>query len=254
MEKPEMNKRLLRRNIAYAGAALAVLGFGSLIAPVHAGSITYITPAGSTAGGSPVDAEASFTTNNGSLTITLTDLEANPSNVGQLLSDLSFTTSGTTTLNSATLSSSLGQEITVAGGGTFTPGSSVSTGWGVSSLTGNSMTLDALGFVGPAHLIIGPPGGSGVYSNANGSIAGNGAHNPFLNETATFTITGANITVDTTITSATFSFGTTAGSNVTGQAMAVPEPGSVVMFAFGSGLVVAVSCVRSRRRAPNVGR
>ena len=33
---------------------------------------------------------------------------------------------------------------------------------------------------GPDYTLIGPPGPDGTYSNANGSIAGNPAHNPFL--------------------------------------------------------------------------
>ena len=58
---------------------------------------------------------------------------------------------------------------------------------------------------------------SNLYSNANGSIGGNGPHNPFINQTATFTITGlTGVNSDTRVTSATFSFGTTAGVNVDG--------------------------------------
>jgi hypothetical protein len=90
--------------------------------------------------------------------------------------------------------------------------------------------------VGPAHLIIGPPGPGDVYTNANGSIAANGPHNPFLNQTAMFAISLAGITADTTITSAIFSLGTTAGVNVTGTPgtpSAVPLPGALPLFATG---------------------
>ena len=233
---------------------------GSVFAPVHAGSITYITPSGSTTSG-PVDAKAVFTTTSGSgsnpgtLTITLTDLQANPKDVAQLLSDLSFKVSGATTLNGATLSSSSGQVLTVNNNssGGYTLGSTVATGW-VPTLSGNSGLLDVLsgpGHAGPAHLIIGPPNGSNAYSNANGSIK-NGAHNPFLNQSATFTITGLGITAATTVTSATFSFGTTEGQySITGQA--VPEPTSLVMGAVGLGFVGAIGFYRSRRRAQAVG-
>jgi hypothetical protein len=227
---------------------MAGLSMASVLAPVHAGSITYFTPAGSSTGGGPVDAEAIFTTTNGSISITLVNLQPNPTDVAQCLSDLIFTTSGTTTLNSATLFSSSGQEITVnsKSPGGFTLGGVVSTGWGVASQTGNSMKLDALGFVGPEHLIIGPPDASNAYSNGNGSIVGNKPHNPFLNQSATFTIAGSNITSSTAITSATFSFGTTDGINVVGQA--VPEPSSVVLCTIGLGFVGAVGAYRSRRR------
>src|SRR5262249_866643 len=144
------------------------------------------------------------------LSIVLANLQANPTDVAQLLSDLSFTLGNGGSLTGATLASSAGQEITVAADGTFTLGSTVATGW-VPTLGGTSGSLDVLGAggAGPSHLIIGPPGPGGTYSNANGSIAGNKPHNPFLNDVATFSITGSGITADTTITGVTFSFGTT---------------------------------------------
>jgi hypothetical protein len=179
----------------------------------------------------------------------LTNLEANPTSVAQNLSDLSFTISGGS-LTGATLSSSSGQEITVNGDGTFSTGSSVATGW-VPTLSGTSGLLDDLtgpGHAGPAHTIIGPPGAGGTYSNANGSIAGNDPHNPFLNQTATFTITGTGITADTTISAMSFSFGTTSGNDVTSQ-ISVPEPSSLVLGLLGLGLVGAIGYRRKRRQA-----
>jgi PEP-CTERM motif len=178
------------------------------------------------------------------LTITLTDLQANPKDVAQLLSDLSFTLGGGN-LMGATLASSSGQEVTVANDGSFTLGSTVSTGWAFSISAGTG-TLDVLGTpTGPSHLIIGPPGPGG-YTDANGSIAGNKPHNPFLNESATFTITGAGITDATTVTSATFSFGTTPGITVGGV---VPEPSSLVLGLAGIGVVACARLYRSRRKA-----
>jgi hypothetical protein len=81
-------------------------------------------------------------------------------------------------------------------------------------------------------LIIGPPGAGGTYSNANSSIAGNVPHNPFLNQTATFTITGSGITASTVVTAATFSFGTTPGDNV--AAVPVPEPSTMAIAGLGA--------------------
>ena len=208
----------------------------------QASTITYITPSGSSTGGGPVNASATFTTGAGALSITLTDLQANPTDVAQLLSDLDFALSNGATTGS--LTSSSGQEITVAGNGTFTTGSNLSTGWGVNNNVMGGIQLDALGFVGPAHLIIGPPSGGGTYSNANGSIAGNGPHNPFLNQTATFNLSIAGVTAATTITSATFSFGTTAGVNVTGTPSPVPEPATAALLGFGLLVVGA-----ARRKA-----
>jgi PEP-CTERM motif-containing protein len=213
-----------------------------------AATITYDTPSGSTTSGGPVDATATFVTGDGTIGVTLTDLLANPTDVAQLISDLSFTLSNGAT--SGTIASSSGQELTVAGDGTFTTGSTVATGWALNS-TATGLQLDALGTASaPSHLIIGPPDASNLYSNANGSIAGNGPHNPFLNGTATFMLDIAGVTADTTVDSATFSFGTTEGADLVPgtprNQPTVPEPGTYAMMAVGLGLVGLAQLRRSK--------
>jgi hypothetical protein len=188
----------------------------------------FVTPTGASTGGGPVNAEAVFKWDPdvGILSLTLTNKEANITDVAQALSDLSFTTGTSETINTYTSS---GTERTVNSGGTFTDGSSVATGWILTPATGtpgSSFEVDVLGAggAGPAHLIIGPPGAGPLYSNANGSIAGNGPHNPFLATSATFNFTLADKTDVPNITGATFSFGTTAGIDVPG----VPEPAMLI--------------------------
>jgi hypothetical protein len=229
-----------------AGAiGAAVISFSVLtVSPGSAATVTYVTPTGATTSG-PVSDSATFTTSLNQISVSLTNLQANITDVAQALSDLSFTYSGSN-LSGQTLTSS-GQEITVAGNGTFSLGSTVPTGWALSSPASNTLLLNDLGAAGPTHLIIGPPGPGNVYTNANGSIAGNPAHNPFLNQTAMFVISLLGITPSTTITSATFSFGTTPGINVSGVTSAVPLPGALPLF--GTGLV-ALGLLRLRRKKP----
>src|SRR5262245_59984138 len=150
-----MSIRLARRGLIFCGIAVVGLVAAAIGSPAHAGSITYITPSGATSGGQAVDAEAVFTTGLDSLTITLTNLEANPTSVAQNLSDLNFSLSNGTNAGFS-LSSSSGQEVTVAGSGTPSLGSTVSTGSELSTSGTTQGTLDVLGApIGPAHTIIG---------------------------------------------------------------------------------------------------
>jgi hypothetical protein len=91
-----------------------------------------------------------------------------------------------------------------------------------------------------------------VYTAANGSIAGNGPHNPFLNQTATFSISLAGITASTLITGVTFSFGTTSGINVTGvpSTSPVPLPGALPLFATALGGLALLA--RRKKKKPAV--
>jgi hypothetical protein len=99
--------------------------------------------------------------------------------------------------------------------------------------------------IGPAHLLLGPPDGSGVYSNANASIANNGPHNPFLDGVASFTLNVPGLTADSIVTSATFSFGTTEGDYVPGvPGNNVPEPVTLSLWMTG-----ALFLLRRRRTA-----
>ena len=206
-----------------------------------ADSVTFVTPPGSTTGGGPVNASATLTASSGVLTVMVTNLQANPTDVAQLISDIAFTTTGAPT---GTLTTSSGQEITVNGNGTATLGATVSTGWQLDSNTGGNFHLSVLGTpTGPSHLIIGPSGPGGVYTNANGSIAGNGPHNPFLNQTATFTFSIPALNSVSQINSFTFSFGTTPGVNVPGTP-GVPEPTSMLLL--GTGLVGIATGLRRR--------
>jgi hypothetical protein len=222
-------------HLSERSAWVRLAGLLILPAALSAATITYTTPTGSTTGGGAVNASAAFASSTGQLTLTLSDLQANPTDVAQLISDLQFTLTGVT--GTIALSSSSAQQVTISNSGTATTGTTASTGWGFGTFgSGYLLCVVCQGSITsgatPSHLIIGP----GPYTNANGSIAGNAPHNPFLNQTATFTFTGSGITSSTNVSSVIFSFGTTPGINVTGTpgtpggggGSAVPEPGTCI--------------------------
>ena len=55
---------------------------------------SFTTPTGAVTVGGPLNAEADLTTTAGSIMVTLRNLQANPTDVAQLLSDFSFTVGG----------------------------------------------------------------------------------------------------------------------------------------------------------------
>jgi hypothetical protein len=230
--------------------ALSVAAICMSSGSVRAGSITIFTPPGATnpVSGQPVDVTAMFTTSADQIVVVVNNLIVNPNDISQNLSDLFFTVS--TGQNSGSINQALssGTSRTVAGDGAFTDAGTVSpTHWALQT-SGPQLLLNDLTGGQPKQTIIGSPNGSGVYSNANGSIAGNGPHNPFLFGPVTFTLSVTGVTDASTITAATFSFGTAAGQNVAGI---VPEPASATLIAIGLTSVTALAAVRrGRNRRP----
>ena len=200
------------------------------------------TPAGATAGGQPVSAQAQFTTSLNQISLVLTNLQANPTSIIQAISDLFFTASngGTNLATGTALYTPTANYINIGAGGVSSSAAApAAAAWDLSNTAG-TYHLDK--FCGhntcgnPAAPIIGP----GPYTNANGSIARNRPHNPFLDQSATFTFAVAGATADTLISNVVFSFGTSPGTNV-----GIPIPAAVWLF--GSGLLGLIVIARRRQ-------
>lgn len=232
----------IMRKITLLGTGLSL----TIALAAQANTVTFVTPTGSTAKGEAVDAQAVLTTGTDSLSIALSNLlsASQMKDAGQLLSDLSFTVTGLTSPGSVT--SSTGTFINVAGDGSVTSATSGGTApdlvaWGLSSAsspTSSTYQLDGLAgkpSLTPANLIIGGTAGDTSYPMANGSLAGNKPHNPFVQGTADWVLSIPGLTSTTNISSVVFSFSTQSGVNVTGvpKTNGVPEPATFGLFALG---------------------
>ena len=218
----------------------AVVG---LLAQSSYGTVSFQS-ALTTVGGADVNATADISISGSTMTVTLTDLLANPESVANILNGIQINISSVTSVSGLTANN--GTYVDIAGDKTYTTGSlSGATIAGAYALSGGStITLTALGGGQPAYLIIGPAG----YDAANGSIAGNDPHNPFILGSATFqfTLSGPGSFSENDISGVTFLFGTGSDYSTTTKT-AVPEPATVVAGALLL-LPLGVSAVRILRR------
>jgi hypothetical protein len=190
---------------------------------------TFTTSIGATTSGGSVDAQAVFTFSLNTISITLDNFESDPTDVAQGLSALLFTVSPAET--SGTLTSSSGIPRSIDKNGVYSDSAAIPTGW-ILSNSGGTFNLDDLGGAGPSNLVLGSFGASNTYDNANGSIAGNKPHNPFLADSATFTLTINGVTESSSVSSVKFQFGTTDGHDRV-CAVPTPEPAPLAMLAIG---------------------
>ncbi len=192
---------------------VAILVFGSA---AQAAVSVFSTPANTQVGGQPVSAQATFTTGAGTVHIVVQNLITDPRSVIQNLSALGFILGGGQSAGTLVTSSA---NLRSVASNNFTDSGSAATGWklesayNLASVLGLRLCDLCAGADGPAHTLIGGPAGSGGYPNANGSINGNGPHNPFLSGNAVFDLNVTGVTAQTTISKVRFQFGTADGTN-----------------------------------------
>ncbi len=189
---------------------------------------------------------ATITTANDTMTIVLTDSNANPVSEAGAISGLELFLSAAPTTD--TLASQSGALIDVSGGNSTSVGGSPSH-WGAGA-SGDDLFLETAGSYAhggqPSDLIVGP----GPYTNANG-----GFHNfdPYINQTGTFVITFAAGEGTPVVTGGSLMFNTSGDGFVTSTCTSgcvptggVPEPATWAMMLIGFGGMGAL--LRHRRR------
>lgn len=227
---------------------------GVAFSSAQAATVLVTTDVGTvSSGGQPVDSQLTIETFDDAIHVTVRNLTVDPLNVAQNISAIQFgIESGVVT--GIVGSSAMQRDISKSG--TWSDTGPVSTGWGF-DFSGQVVTLNAL--VGDtadraSHTIIGEPNAtSGLYENANGSIAGNKGHNPLLTGEVTFVLSVSGVTAQTQVTEATLFYGTVALSDSVEfdvpYTAAVPSPTSVTV---GGLLILGLLGRRSAKRRGEV--
>jgi hypothetical protein len=220
-------------------AACALAGVVSLPLSATAATQTFFSdPTNTSVGG-----EAVFTPGTNTITLTLTNTLSDLQSLAQTLSDISFNVTGGGAVTSPTVSTTANL-IGLSDGSTS---QTHTTG------TTNPWTLSASG---GGYLFTGLNGGDQTRSLILGNISspstycvpkcpdglGNANFNPFIDQTATFTLGIMGVTAASTISNVVFSFGTQPETLV-----GVPIPAAVWLF--GSGLIGLIGIARRRSTA-----
>lgn len=237
-------KRRTRLAIWLAACCGVALGAGSARAD-------FIFTANGSGSDGPLSAQAQFTLGSGTISIKLSNLQANPTSAGQELSGIQFTLN--TAPSSVSGAGTSGQLINVnSSNGTFSNVSGNPDRWEASGHitqpTSTSIKLLVLGGGKPSEMIIGPPDNNNLYSNANSSIDN---FNPSVFETGTFNLNVGGVTAGTQITAVTFFFGTGPDTSLQGQPQntVIPEPATLALAGAGIAGIGLGRWRKGRRRS-----
>lgn len=241
---------LLQTQAVFLLILLIVVGF----APANIDAqtrFTFGTPVIAASHGESVDTLATFIIQDDTITVALSDIEANPTSTAQALRGMVFDLSFGETWR--VLNPRSAERIKNLQNGTFVMGNTGATNWQLRDSFRGGLQLTALDFRGGDALLIGPQGG-GFYRDANRYINGNG-HGSFFDQTDRFVLTIPCLKGLPAITDVTFLFGTDgshrecdSGTKVHGDPSVTPEP--TTMLLFGSGLAALGTFRRRHRPAP----
>jgi hypothetical protein len=241
MQRNQTGANFTRRTLALSICA-TLIGLGSLCGQTaSAAIIQFQTIPGSTVGGEPVNARATFTTAADTITVLIENLQADPNSPKSVVYDILFNVS--TGQNAGTITSTTGVERTINGDGTYSDsGVTNFTDWGLFT-SGANLHLDRLAAPGQKkHGVIGPPNaGNNEYDNGGGALTGS-SHNPFWGGSATWVLTVPGVTASSLVTAISFSFNTTAGNDV--PAELVPEPAGMILASLGLAMLIRVRVKR----------
>ncbi|MDA8377625.1 MAG: hypothetical protein M0Z50_11340 [Planctomycetia bacterium] len=210
--------------------------------------------------GYPLNGSLMFGFYNDKVTVTITNTSA-PLSAMEAIYGVKFSLQNfigePLTINNAT---TVGNEISIASNGTYTSSGPYSNNDSSSNTLANPWQLSGTGSyysleVGseqPHDLVIGPANSRDDYSSANGSVAGNGSHNPFLASGAVFTLndTGNAITSLTQLSGdVTVLYGTGPSSAPFTPAPLITVAGTGTLPLLGGGLFgFGLIALHKRRR------